>query len=602
MGDRKLKSVNAGTSRQNSDARRICLSEEEIGKIHGVEQALKRLLEETSATLGASLALIYLPGKALTVRVDSATRPLPQAGNVVRELDRWLEQAPDHSDLTTALAFEPSSCKRALTVPVVSDSGKFEGALLVAHADENAGTSSRDKSLVHLVAQNIGEIVSARFSELTGLINQREFDFSLDRSIADRRYDHISHSVLHVNIDRLQSISERFGSEAANVAICEAAATLRTVLGPTVVIAHLGTDEFGIILHECPADRGWTIGQDICRAIRGMNIVHGEPLKLTASIGVASTSGAETVASVQAAARIACIIAKERGRDRVAIYHQQDATKLHTDAAFRVAKGIQAALRDNGFQLYCQAIEALTPANKAKHFEILLRGIDDDGNAVEPGEFMPQAEHNRLMPSVDRWVISHSLEAIADARRYLDSKSGHFAINLSGQSLCDTSFLEFVRNELSRTQVPPDLVCFEVTETAAILNISLAIELMSNLRRIGCRFSLDDFGSGLSSFSYLKTLPIDYLKIDGQFVREIVEDPVSNAMVSAINQMSHALGLKTIAEFVENRAIKTQLTGIGVDFGQGFGIQRPVPLAEQLEQLMTVRPIGASRPSRARTR
>jgi EAL domain-containing protein (putative c-di-GMP-specific phosphodiesterase class I) len=208
---------------------------------------------------------------------------------------------------------------------------------------------------------------------------------------------------------------------------------------------------------------------------------------------------------------------------------------------------------------------------------------------------MPQAEHNHLMPAIDRWVVSHALEAIADVQRCLDARFGQFSINLSGQTLCDSGLLEFIRNELSRMNVSPELVCFEVTETAAILNIDQAIDLMSNLREIGCRFSLDDFGSGLSSFSYLKSLPIDYLKIDGQFVREIVEDPVSNAMVSAINQMSHALGLKTIAEFVENKAIRTQLAGIGVDFGQGNGIEEPVPLKQQLEQMVKVRPIRGAR-------
>ncbi len=326
-----------------------------------------------------------------------------------------------------------------------------------------------------------------------------------------------------------------------------------------------------------------------------MNIAYDEPLKVTASVGVASATGNETIASIQAAARIACKIAKDRGRDRVALYNHTDATKLHTDAAFRVANNIQAALRDDRFQLYCQLIEPLMPANNMRQYEILLRGIDDDGNTVRPGNFMPQAEHNRLMPSLDRWVITHSLEAIAGVRRFLDANSCQFSINLSGQTMCDSGLLEFVRNELSRTQVAPELVCFEVTETSAILNIGVAIELISNLRKMGCRFSLDDFGSGLSSFSYLKSLPIDYLKIDGQFVREIVEDPVSNAMVSAINQMSHALGLKTIAEFVENRAIRTQLAGIGVDFGQGNGIARPVPLEHQLEQIVKVRPISKAR-------
>jgi diguanylate cyclase (GGDEF)-like protein len=427
------------------------------------------------------------------------------------------------------------------------------------------------------------------------LLDQREFEHALHQSIANRKDEYLTDTVLHVNIDYVNEIRQRFGGEAANVAVSETADTLRAVLGPNATIAYLGADEFGVMLHDCPADRGWTIGQDIRRAIREMSVNNDEPIKVTASVGVASLSANETVASVQAAARIACKIAKDRGRDRVALYNHSDATRLHTDAAFRAARNVQAALRDDRFQLYCQLIEPLTPANRTKHYEILLRGIDDDGNTIAPNEFMPQAEHNHLMPAIDRWVVTHALEAIADVQSSLIAHSSHFAINLSGQTLCDSGFLEFLRNELSSTNVSPQLVCFEVTETAAILNIDQAIELMSDLRQIGCRFSLDDFGSGLSSFSYLKSLPIDYLKIDGQFVREIVEDPVSNAMVSAINQMSHALGLQTIAEFVENKAIRTQLAGIGVDFGQGNGIDEPVPLERQLEQMVKVRPIRSAR-------
>ena len=257
-------------------------------------------------------------------------------------------------------------------------------------------------------------------------------------------------------------------------------------------------------------------------------------------------------------------------------------------------KNLQQALRDDRFLLFCQPIEPLAAGEERRNFEILLRGINDDGSPMSPAEFMPQAEHSRLMPAIDRWVVTHSLERLADIRPHLDADFGHFAINLSGQSLCDDSFLDFVIDELARTRVRTGLICFEVTETTAILNFTRATEFMNSLRAQGCQFSLDDFGSGLSSFSYLKNLPIDYLKIDGQFVREIAEDPVSNAMVAAINQMSHAMGLKTVAEYVENQAIRTQLAGIGVDFGQGFGIARPHPLEDQLQLISKVRPIRSN--------
>jgi Amt family ammonium transporter len=313
-----------------------------------------------------------------------------------------------------------------------------------------------------------------------------------------------------------------------------------------------------------------------------------QPIKVTVSIGVAQLSAeSETIESALAAANIACVVAKDRGRDQVAIYRHTDALTLHGRKRMESVESIQQALRNDEFLLYCQLIKPLTKANKTAHFEILLRGIGDQGDPLAPNEFMRHAERSRLMPAIDRWVITHSLEMLADFGPSLAKSKSFFAINLSGQSICDKSFLDFVISELARTCVPMTAICFEVTESTAILNMKRAKKFMVVLREKGCRFSLDDFGSGLSSFSYLKTLPIDFLKIDGQFVREIAEDPISNAMVAAINQMSHAMGLKTIAEYVENKAIKTQLTGLGVDYGQGFGIEKPRLLADQLASRST---------------
>ena len=588
----------SGIVRLDGGAARLCLSAEEIGQIHGVDGALKGLLKTVSAALGIALAVVHLPTKRRTIRFDSEEKPLPNAGKAARDFAGWLGDRALRSGLDDHAAFTAVASDACHTAAVRAADGAVDGALFaVRTADEKAFTDGEIRVL-NAVADNIGEIIAARFDPLTGLVNQPEFDYVLAKAVARGKREDATHSVLHVNLDDVGTTAESFGSDAADAAILGAAATLTGVLGDAVTVAHLGRDEFGVLLENCPTDRGWAIGQDLRRAIRDMSVAHEEPLKLTASIGVASLSGSETVASVQAAARIACIVAKDRGRDRVVLYRHQDAASLHTEAAFRIARNIQEALRDDRFCLYCQSIEPLVPGGEPRSYEILLRGKDADGRIVLPSEFLPQAEHNRLMPAIDRWVIRQSFEALADVRRSLDSDGRYFAINLSGQSLCEGSFLDFIRNELNRTRLPPEFVCFEVTETAAILNISDAIALMSSLRDWGCRFSLDDFGSGLSSFSYLKTLPIDHLKIDGQFVKEIVEDPVSNAMVAAINQMSHALGLKTIAEFVENRAIRTQLAGIGIDFGQGYGIGRPGPLTDVLERQAKVRLIRRSRAGR----
>lgn len=428
---------------------------------------------------------------------------------------------------------------------------------------------------------------------LTGLIDRREFERRLQRSVTNMSDRSFGHCLMHLNLDDLQSVCDSFGRTAADQGIRQVAEMLSREFDDVDIVARIGEDEFGVLVRDCPVDRGWAIGQEIRRSISAMSIVIDRPIKLTVSIGVARLTGTETIESALAAAKIACIIAKDRGRDRVVLYQHDNAVQLHSDARLHGVKNIQQALRDDRFLLYCQPIESLTAGSANRNFEILIRGIGDDGDPVLPGEFLPHAEHGRLMPSIDRWVVTHSLECLADCHHALGRTSGHFAINLSGQSLCDDGFLEFVVEEMSRTAIPAGLVGFEVTETAAILNVSRAKRFMSVLRERGACFALDDFGSGLSSFSYLKALPIDFLKIDGQFVREIAEDPVSNAIVAAINQMSHAMGLKTVAEWVEDTAIRTQLAGIGVDFAQGFGVAKPRRLETQLEELTKVRPLRA---------
>ena len=307
---------------------------------------------------------------------------------------------------------------------------------------------------------------------------------------------------------------------------------------------------------------------------------------MTASIGVAKLAAdSETVESALAAAKIACISAKDRGRDRVAMYHHRDAILLNGQHRMQVIQGIQQALRNDHFVLYGQPIMPLKAGGGRPHVEILIRGIDENMDPIPPGKFMSHAEHARLMPEIDRWVVRHTLRVLSKFLVGQKQFEGLFAINLSGQSVCDDSFMDFVFGELARSEVPPDSICFEVTETAAILNITRAKQFMSAMRKIGCRFALDDFGAGLSSFAYLKTLPLDYLKIDGQFIRGIAEDPVSGAIVSAINEMSHAMGLETIAEYVDGDATKKLLKRLGVDYAQGYGVAKPSSLAEQLQAL-----------------
>jgi diguanylate cyclase (GGDEF)-like protein len=433
-----------------------------------------------------------------------------------------------------------------------------------------------------------------------GLIGRAEFAHLVDRALQPVSYSGLRHCVLHVDLDEIEKVDNWLGREARDEAIRQVAALLQRNSDGARAVGRIGEDEFVILLEGCALDRGFSIAQDLRRTIGALNIAWKDrTIKVTVSIGaIQIVPGTGTPDSVLAGAKIACATAKERGRDRVAAFQHEEALRLSDQRRIEIVSHIHEALQNNRFVLYCQLIQRLSARARGRHYEILIRSTDRDGELVSPGQFMAYAEQSEIMPEIDRWVVRRSFDLLAEGRLLDDRTSTVFAINLSGQSLSEETFLEFVIEELERTKVPPTSICFEITETAAILNGARAKEFIVALREYGCLFALDDFGAGLSSFSYLKTLPIDYLKIDGQFVRDIAEDRVSEAIVAAINQMSHAMGVKTIAEYVENDAIRRCLTEIGTDYVQGDGVAKPRPLADELKALAAARvkrPVSATR-------
>ena len=574
----------------------ICLTEEQIHHVRGVERALRQLVESCTSHLNTGLGVLIMRERRTIIRCDSAAESIERASKLVRELQGdlydWIKMTND----VVVIHDEPSSRSRRihlavpckiLACPVSIGGDNVDGILVIVRHPDAPEFTSRDQNLLRAIAANASSILQTSYDTLTGLINRKEFEYLLESILSRERSRAATHCVLHVNLDELHIVGDSVSREARDEAIRQVALQLEFELNDVGPVARIGEDEFAVLVECCRLDQGWCIGEDIRRAISGLSTTWDDrPIKLTASVGVAQLSAeSETVESALAAAKIACIAAKDRGRDRVAVYRHHDAAQLSRQHHMQAAYRIQQALRDDRFFLYSQLIEPLATPARVPQFEILLRGIDDDNNPVAPDEFMSHAEHYRLMPALDRWVVRHSLEMLSEFWTETGRVNSVFAINLSGQSLCENGFLDFVIGELARTKVPSRFICFEVTETAAILNMSRARQFMAVLRRKGCRFSLDDFGAGLSSFAYLKTLPIDYLKIDGQFVRQIVDDPVSTAMVAAINQMGHAMGLKTIGEFAESDAITERLKSVGTDYAQGYGIARPKPLSEQLDSL-----------------
>jgi EAL domain-containing protein (putative c-di-GMP-specific phosphodiesterase class I) len=310
---------------------------------------------------------------------------------------------------------------------------------------------------------------------------------------------------------------------------------------------------------------------------------HGHSFEVGASVGIAAlTSECESVASVMSAADIACYTAKDLGGNRLHVYQTSDQDLVRRHDEIQWVSRLSKAIKSDRLVLYCQDIVPVKPVeNSGRHFEVLVRMLDEDGSIVTPNRFLPAAERYNLVAGLDRWVVSHSLSWCAEYCNSMgDAMLDTIAINLSGASITDPGFLGFVRNELEKNGVLPAHICFEITETAAVANLDAAREFIQELRQLGCRFALDDFGSGLSSFTYLKNLPVDYLKIDGSFVKDMETDAIDFAMVSSIHQLGSIVGIKTIAEFVENEAVLEKLAQIGVDYAQGYGISMPVPLKD----------------------
>ena len=309
-------------------------------------------------------------------------------------------------------------------------------------------------------------------------------------------------------------------------------------------------------------------------------LLEGHSFKVGVSIGLAPiTEITPNVGALLKNADAACYMAKDLGRNRIHVYHAEDSEIAQRHGEMQWVTRITHALEENRFCLYAQTIAPLSNSSTKEHYELLVRMIDEQGNLVPPGAFMPAAERYDLISTLDHWIVDHALTLLGNNPVFLD-KIDFISINLSGPSLTNPEILTFITRRLKESGQLGKKICFEITETAAITNLNRATEFIAALKAFGCRFALDDFGSGLSSFGYLKNLPVDFLKIDGMFVKDIVDDPIDHAMVKSINEIGHVMGMKTIAEFVENDEIKGMLREIGVDFAQGYGIARPIPFSD----------------------
>ncbi len=417
---------------------------------------------------------------------------------------------------------------------------------------------------------------------LTGLANRRQFQMRMDEALSRASHEGLHHVLMFIDLDQFKVINDTSGHAAGDMFLRTLADAFKGLIRQGDTLARLGGDEFGLLLEECDLDDGLELASTIRDTVRDFRFSwEGSEFSVGVSIGVVPMSGeSPSVAALLSAADAACYSAKDSGHNRVRVYRPNDTALMRRQGDMRWIAQIHQALKEDRLQLYYQILQPISGAKDAGvHMEILLKMVDLKGKIIPPGAFMPAAERAGLTTEIDRWVVSRVFDWLTehhDGGRAL----GLCSINLSGHSLGDKHFLEFLLGEFERNPVKPRHVCFEVTETAAIANLNNANRLFTTLSKMGCRFALDDFGTGMSSYGYLKTLPVEYLKIDGSFVKDIVTNPVDLAMVKSINDIGHVMGKKTIAEFVESEAILEKLKALRVDYAQGYFINREAPIAE----------------------
>jgi diguanylate cyclase (GGDEF)-like protein/PAS domain S-box-containing protein len=460
------------------------------------------------------------------------------------------------------------------TAPILDRNGNTLGAVLVFS----------DVSQQRFLARQLTH--QASHDALTGLINRREFEERLKRLIAETRENKSHHVLCYMDLDQFKVVNDTCGHVAGDALLRQISAAFEKELRHSDTLARLGGDEFGVLLEHCPTEQAMHIANQMLMAARDLRFTwNGRVFPIGVSIGVvAITSDIESHSELMRSADAACYAAKDRGRNRVQLFQHDDSLLARRTGDMQWFTRIGHALEENRFVLFGQPIRALSdnPVEGA-YAEVLVRLRGEDGQLISPGSFIPAAERYSLMPQLDRWVV---VNAIAWYAKQLHeggvSNIPSLGINLSGASVSDPGFLEFVRTTLKARDVPAQALCFEITETAAITHLKQAVRFINELRETGCRFALDDFGSGMSSFAYLKNLPVNFIKIDGNFVRNMHEDVVDLAMTEAINRIGHVMNIPTIAESVENQVTMEMLEELGVNYAQGYHVGRPMPLDQLL--------------------
>jgi len=566
-------------------------------KIHGTSRShagLAQLVGQSGRFLNIAYSVLLLPAKRIRI---SATHSSWK--NVNRKsLDKYLmdrlfrqldgQRAPVIFEIP---AFEGSDHPseqgyQAMLCPLLDRAGNIEGMLAQLGRVNNIPFDQSHMRFMSHIVRKVEYVIEQSFDSMTGLMNRAGFEAQLHESGKALKDSGDSHQIIYFDLDNLQLVNDTFGRKAGDKVIIRFAQLIEDVLPKNAVATRLTGDDFVILLTHSTVEQAMDLVDLVLKSGDKLRYLQGDKtLQVTVSIGVAEFSSKTSEGDALTTARLACDSAKDHGRDRVEVYDQDNQSVIRRYDDMHLVSQIQQTLDSDGFGMMAQPIVSLTGKDEISRFEILLRMNDSHGNLVSSDAFFSAAERYQLMPQIDRWVISNTLARLSEHLDYLKEHHTIFAINLSGQSLGDDEILNFIEDEIDSSGVPWASLCFEVTESAAVSNREKAQAFIDALRKRGCKFSLDDFGAGLSSFAYLKNFKVDTLKIDGNFIRDITENRISESMVAAITQVAKVMQLETVAEYVESMETKDLITRMGVDYAQGFAVGRPRALEEVLFEL-----------------
>ena len=557
------------------------------------DEDLRQLLETCVTHLGCCFGALSIPERKISLshsseggvrdadvaRMDQAQKRL-LAWVQVQRRTLVLNQPPSNGPLATL------SCK-ILACPIRHGVQDVAGVLLLYRRAPSADFTARQVRIIEILARRVAHAMQGIYDSATGLLTRSAFE---QRALAllGESPSGAEHCVAYADVDRLHVVNENHGMHVGDEVITGIAETIRGSVAANVSAARISGDRFALFFANTGIEHAGAFADRLCETIGKMRLRHDDrDIELSISVGLAEVPDTRyPLSQALAAAEIACKAAKDRGRRRVETYHEADRSIVRRYEDVTMLGSLRDAIDNDRFRMEAQPIVQLGAADRPRRFELLLRMIDAAGASVTPDKFLSAAERYQLSTDIDRWVVQYALEILSSAAPALTRLDAHFQINISGQSLGDDGFTEFLEQRLCEYSLPPQLLSFEITETAAVANIVQAEMMIRRLQDLGHAIALDDFGRGLSSLTYLKSLPVSHLKIDGGLVRDLVGNQRAQAMVTAIVQLARAMNLRTTAECVENPAILAVVEPLGVDFVQGFAIGRPRPLELVLQELL----------------